>query len=136
MRVPRIGKSGQIGTLATNITGGSGSVATVILSGAGTPPVVTGAPAIWTDTLTGNVYFRDTTGASVLIYHASFCATVTTTPGTPITVLHNLNSNCLIVQVWRNSLLAIDEVEIHRVGLNDITLDSNTAETYRVVVSV
>lgn len=45
----------------------SGALAIPITSGNGAPAATTNSPTVYTDNVTGNVYYRDTTGATVII---------------------------------------------------------------------
>lgn len=65
-------------TIVGNGTSASPLVAKipVITSGMGLPPNTTGSPVVWTDLSTGDVYYRDITGAVTRIEHPLSCEEV------------------------------------------------------------
>jgi len=65
-------------TITGNGTSASPLVAKIpaVTSGAGVPPNIAGNPVVWTDTATGDVYYRDVTGTVVRIEHPLSCEEV------------------------------------------------------------
>lgn len=64
----------------------------------------------------------------------SFAGNVTTTPGTPVSLAHNLNTNTVSVAAINNATGAMEGVQWAIVDANTISIDSNTGQTYRVRV--
>jgi hypothetical protein len=128
-------------TLTGDVTGsGTGSFAATIAAGAVTL-------AKQADMASASVVYRKTAGAgapevqSLATLKADLNMKYATSIGNGVlssfTVIHNLNSTDIIVQIWEVATKALVDADIAYVDANNITVSFTTAPTanqYRVVV--